>query len=88
MALSITFHIWNFGYRQGTTGSGIGKSAMKFRVVSEKAWRPIGFGLSVVRQLVHTVDGAICYLGYLFPLWDAKRQTIADKIMGTVCIPL
>jgi len=21
------------------------------------------------------------------PLWDAKRQTIADKIMSTVCLP-
>lgn len=26
--------------------------------------------------------------GYLFPLWDAKRQTIADKIMSTVCLPI
>ncbi|HEX7826369.1 MAG TPA: RDD family protein, partial [Mycobacterium sp.] len=23
----------------------------------------------------------------LFPLWDAKRQTLADKIMSTVCVP-
>jgi uncharacterized RDD family membrane protein YckC len=88
VALSTTFQIWNFGYRQGTTGSSIGKSVTKFRVVSEKTWEPIGFGLSIVRQLVHAVDGAICYIGYLFPLWDTKRQTIADKIMGTVCVPL
>lgn len=88
VALSTTFHIWNFGYRQGATGSSIGKSVMKFQVVSEKTWKPTGFGLSIVRQLVHTVDGAICYIGYFFPLWDAKRQTIADKIMGTVCVPL
>ena len=54
---------------------------MKFKVVSEKTWQPIGFGMSIVRQLVHAVDGAICYIGYLFPLWDKKRQTIADKIM-------
>jgi hypothetical protein len=40
-----------------------------------------------VRQLAHIIDGAICYIGYLFPLWDAKRQTIADKIMGTICVP-
>jgi hypothetical protein len=38
--------------------------------------------------LAHIIDGAICYIGYLFPLWDAKRQTIADKIMTTVCLPL
>lgn len=81
------FVIWNYGYRQGTTGSSIGKSVMKFKVVSEKTWQPIGFGLSIVRQLAHIIDGLICYIGYLFPLWDGKRQTIADKIMTTVCVP-
>jgi len=85
---SAAYWVWNWGYRQGTTGSSIGKSVMKFRVVSEKTWRPIGFGLSIVRQLAHIIDGAICYIGYLFPLWDAKRQTLADKIMTTVCVPL
>ena len=84
----LAYVIWNYGYRQGTTGSSIGKSIMKFKVVSEKTGQPIGFGLSIVRQLAHIIDGAICYIGYLFPLWDAKRQTIADKIMTTVCLPL
>lgn len=86
--LVFIYAIWNYGYRQGTTGSSIGKSIMKFKVVSEKTGQPIGFGLSIVRQLAHIIDGAICYIGYLFPLWDAKRQTIADKIMTTVCLPL
>lgn len=87
-ALSIAYLIWNYGYKQGTTGSSIGKGIMKFKVVSEKTGQPIGFGLSIVRQLAHIVDGIICYIGYLFPLWDAKRQTLADKIMTTVCFPL
>ena len=87
-ALSIAYLVWNYGYRQGTTGSSIGKGIMKFKVVSEKTGQPIGFGLSIVRQLAHIVDGIICYIGYLFPLWDAKRQTLADKIMTTVCLPL
>ncbi|WP_260760008.1 RDD family protein [Mycobacterium sp. SMC-4] len=80
--------VWNFGYRQGATGSSLGKSITRFRVVSEKTWQPIDFGLSILRQLAHVIDGAICYVGYLFPLWDTKRQTIADKIMTTVCVPL
>lgn len=61
---------------------------MKFHVASEKTWEPSGFGLSTVRRLGHAIDGAICYIGYSFPLWDIKRQTIADKTMGTVCTPL
>lgn len=82
------YAIWNWGYRQGTTGQSIGKTVMKFQVVSETTWQPIGFGMSVVRQLAHVVDSIICYIGYLFPLWDSKRQTLADKIMSTVCVPL
>lgn len=84
----IAFWIWNYGYRQGTTGSSIGKSVLKFKVISEKTGQPIGFGLSIVRQIAHFVDAIICYIGYLFPLWDAKRQTLADKIMTTICVPL
>jgi uncharacterized RDD family membrane protein YckC len=86
--LAIAYSIWNWGYRQGTTGSTIGKSALKFKVISEATGQPIGFGMSIVRQFAHIVDGAICYIGYLFPLWDAKRQTLGDKIMSTVCVPI
>src|SRR5689334_1045333 len=71
----LAYSIWNWGYRQGTTGSSIGKSALHFKVVSEATGQPIGTGMSILRQLVHVVDGAICYLGYLWPLFDAKRQT-------------
>lgn len=85
--VALAFWIWNYGFRQGTTGSSVGKSIMKFKVVSEATGQPIGFGLSLVRQLAHFLDQIICNLGYLFPLWDVKRQTFADKIMSTVCLP-
>ena len=84
----LAYVIWNYSYRQGTTGSSIGKSVLKFKVVSEKTWQPIGFGMSIVRQIAHILDGLACYLGYLWPLWDAKRQTFADKIISTVCVPI
>lgn len=86
--VGLGYLIWNYGYRQGKTGSSIGKSVLKFKVVSETTGEPLGFGMSVVRQLAHFVDALICYIGFLFPLWDAKRQTLADKIMTTVCLPL
>ncbi|SRR5271166_3317739 len=82
------YWLWNWGYRQGTTGSSLGKSFLKFKVVSEKTGQPLGFGMSIVRQVAHFVDAVICYVGFLFPLWDAKRQTLADKIMTTVCLPV
>jgi uncharacterized RDD family membrane protein YckC len=85
-AAVLGYSIWNWGYKQGTTGQSIGKGVMKFKVVSEKTGQPIGFGMSVVRQIAHVAD-SFCLIGYLFPLWDSKRQTFADKIMTTVCLP-
>lgn len=79
---------WNLCYRQGKTGQSIGKTVLKFKVISEQTWQPIGFWRSFLRQLAHYVDQLICYLGYLWPLWDDKRQTLADKIMSTICIPV
>jgi uncharacterized RDD family membrane protein YckC len=88
VVVGLGYFVWNYGYRQGTTGSSIGKSLLKFKVVSENTGKPIGFGLSVLRQIAHVVDAVILHIGYLFPLWTAKRQTLADKIMATVCLPL
>ncbi|MFY2858921.1 RDD family protein [Mycobacterium sp. THU-M104] len=87
-AVGLFYLIWNYGYRQGTTGSSIGKSVMNFKVVSEITGQPIGFGKSLLRYLAHVGDAIICFVGFLVPLWDAKRQTLADKMMSTVCLPI
>ncbi|WP_135457604.1 RDD family protein [Mycobacterium sp. DL99] len=84
--LPMAYLVWNFGHRQGKTGQSIGKKVMKFKVVSEKTGQPIGLGMSLLRQIAHFLD-SIFYIGYLMPLWDGKRQTIADKMLTTVCLP-
>ena len=85
--LAFAYTLWNRGYRQGTTGQSIGKSVMKIKLVSEATGQPIGFGMAFVRDIAHFVDAIICYVGFLFPLWDAKRQTFADKLLSTVVLP-
>jgi uncharacterized RDD family membrane protein YckC len=82
------YYFWNFCYRQGRTGQSIGKTVMKFQVIGEKTGQPIGFWMSLVRQIAHYIDQLTCYIGYLWPLWDGKRQTIADKLVSTVCVPV
>jgi uncharacterized RDD family membrane protein YckC len=84
---SIGWTIYNRWYQAGTTGQSLGKKALNLTLVSEQTGQPIGVLMAFVRDLCHFVDGVICYIGFLFPLWDAKRQTIADKIVGTVVIP-
>jgi uncharacterized RDD family membrane protein YckC len=84
--VGLAWVIYNSGYLQGTTGQSYGKKIAKTRLVSEATGQPIGFGMAVVRQLAHIIDGLICFIGYLFPLWDPKKQTIADKIVKTLVI--
>src|SRR5690349_17891245 len=36
LLLLVLYPLWNFGYRQGRKGQSVGKSLMKFKVVSEK----------------------------------------------------
>jgi hypothetical protein len=43
--------------------------------------------MSVIRQICQIADTVICYVGWLWPLWDGKPQTIADKIASTVWLP-
>ncbi|WP_037575507.1 RDD family protein [Phaeacidiphilus oryzae] len=73
-------------YREGTTGQTPGKKALGIMVVKETTAQPLGFGLAIGRKICHFVDGIACYLGYLWPIWDAKKQTFADKITGAVVV--
>jgi uncharacterized RDD family membrane protein YckC len=67
----------------GQTGQSYGKKMAGTKLVSATTGQPIGGGMGFGRSIVHIVDGLPCYIGYLWPLWDAKRQTFADKIVGT-----
>lgn len=82
---SIGFSIWNVFIRQGRTGYSIGKSVLGIKLIGEVDGQPIGGAMAFVREICHILDG-FCYIGYLWPLWDAKRQTFADKIIKTVVI--
>jgi uncharacterized RDD family membrane protein YckC len=84
---SIGWWIYNRVFQAGRTGQSLGKKTMHLRLLSEKTGEPIGAGMAFVRDICHILDSLACYIGWLFPIWDAKRQTFADKIVGTVVIP-
>lgn len=81
--IGVGFYI---GYLNGAKGQSPGKALTGLKVISEETGQVIGGGMGIVRQIAHFVDGMICYIGFLFPLWDAKKQTIADKLIKTVVI--
>lgn len=73
-------------YKEGTTGQFIGKKAVNIRVLREADGQPLGFGMAFVRYIAHFLDSLACYLGWLWPIWDAKKQTFADKICSSVVV--
>lgn len=77
--------IWNRIVRQGRTGQSVGKSVTGIRLVAQASRQPVGPGKAFVREVAHNLDGFF-YVGYLWPLWDAHRQTFADKVMTTVVV--
>ena len=73
--------------QQGRTGQSLGKRWLGLRLLSEASRRPVGFKVCVVRQLLHLVlDSLPLPVGWLRPLRDPKRQTVADKVLGTVVV--
>jgi uncharacterized RDD family membrane protein YckC len=85
--VSLAWWIYNRCFQAGRTGQSLGKRTLHLRLISENTGEPIGAGMAFARDICHILDSLACYIGWLFPLWDAKRQTFADKIISTVVIP-
>jgi Mce-associated membrane protein len=70
---------------QAMTGWTPGKLVVGIRVVRERSSGPAGLWTTLVRWVLHLLD-AILLIGYLRPLWHARRQTFADGIAHTVVV--
>ncbi|MFD5164287.1 RDD family protein [Streptomyces hawaiiensis] len=83
--VSIAGWLWVI-YEMGTTGQSIGKRRMNIGLVSERTGRPVGFGRAFVYEVAQILDALPLGIGYLWPLFDEKRQTFSDKIMDTLAV--
>ena len=98
IALAVSFLVgfvyllWNCGYRQGTTGSSVGKAILKVKLVGETTGQPIGFAVAALREIewlvIYLAGGLLWLISVLFPLWDDKAQTLVDKVFKAVCLPV
>ncbi len=71
----------------GKTGQTWGARIVGVKVIGEASGEPIGFGRALGRQLfAGFISANIFYLGYLWMLWDDKKQTWQDKVVGSIVI--
>lgn len=82
---ALGFALYN-AYLGGSTGQSIGKKYAKIRLVKEATGDVIGGGNGILRYLLHILDALPCYVGFLAPLFTAKKQTFADMIVSTVVV--
>ncbi|AWK76530.1 hypothetical protein CBI38_34710 (plasmid) [Rhodococcus oxybenzonivorans] len=85
-AATISFVLWNRVWEQGRTGSTVGKSAARIVTVDVEEETPIGWRRALSRELAHVIDTCVLMTGWFRPLWDGKRQTLADRLVKTVVV--
>jgi uncharacterized RDD family membrane protein YckC len=70
----------------GRTGQTPGDAALGVRVVDlrDNLGAPIGYNRAFLRWLVSIVSGAVLVIGYLWMLWDGRKQTWHDKAAGSL----
>lgn len=83
--VALGWTVYNRWITAGRTGQSLGKRLTRIALVSEITSQPIGAFQAFLRDLVHILDG-LAYVGFLWPLWDDKRQTFADKLVRTMVV--
>jgi Mce-associated membrane protein len=64
------------------TGWSLGRAVLGIRVVRRNG-SEVGPWWLLLRDVAHLVDTAAVFLGWLWPLWDARGRTLADLLLGT-----
>jgi uncharacterized RDD family membrane protein YckC len=73
------------GHLEGVSGQTPGKAMQGTRLVDENG-QVLGSGQGIGRKFLHILDILVCWLGFLLPLVDNKRQTIADKVVNSYVV--
>ena len=77
IAIGIT--IWNRVFKIGGAGQSVGKKVIGLYLLDDKTGQPVGAGMTFLREIVNGLVNQILYLGWLWMLWDADKQTLGDK---------
>lgn len=83
---SLLIGVFYWGKLEGQRTQTWGKKVMGIRTVRASTGMPLGFGRAVGRFFARYVSGQVCYLGYLWMLWDNDKQTWHDKIVDSIVV--
>jgi uncharacterized RDD family membrane protein YckC len=76
-----------FTYLHGSAaGQTVGNKLCNIRVADEANGAPLDYGRAALRWLMSYVSGIVLLLGYLWMLWDPKKQTWHDKVARSVVV--
>ena len=84
-AVTVFVDMVYFTWFHGATGQTPGKMLLKLRVV-QPSGEPIGFGTAFLRWVGYIISSAVVLIGFLWVVFDRKRQGWHDKIAGTVVV--
>jgi uncharacterized RDD family membrane protein YckC len=85
MASIVTGWLYYALMESGEGQATLGKRAMKIKVVNMQGER-ISFANASGRHFAKFISAIIIFIGYLMMLWDEKKQTLHDKIAGTLVV--
>ncbi|MFL6078468.1 MAG: RDD family protein [Ornithinibacter sp.] len=77
--IAIAISIWNRVFKMGRTGQSVGKKVIGLYLLDDKTGQPVGAGMTFLREIVNGLVNQVVYIGWLWMLWDADKQTLGDK---------
>jgi uncharacterized RDD family membrane protein YckC len=79
-----------FIHHHAVHGQTVGKAVMHIYVCDEESGQTIGYGRAFLRWLLPVLMTVALYvpglLNILWPLWDAKKQALHDKVVHTAVV--
>jgi uncharacterized RDD family membrane protein YckC len=95
LVIAVLIDLYNRGYLGGAKGQSWGQRALHLRLVRMTDEQPIGLLAAMVRELAYLlivllfaigVGIVIGLISWGFAIWDARRQTLGDRLMHTVVL--
>lgn len=72
-------------YSRMRYGVTIGKMVLKIKIIKEDGGK-VTYKDVLIRELASYISAIVWFLGYLWVLWDKRKQAWHDKLMHTLVV--